>query len=288
MKLLEGRYALITGGGRGIGKAVALEFAKNGANVAVTSRTKSELDQTVKEIESYGVEGLSIPTDLSTLEGVSYSVSQYFENFERCDILVNNAGVTQFSTVIEYPIEKVQQLFNLNIMGTYAITKQILPKMIEQGGGKIIITSSVQGNEFFSSKKVAYSTSKAAVTAMGKCLQAEVGSQNIQVNVVLPGVVHTQMMEDLISWGQQMSGGDPPEALAPMYLFFASDLSSGRYKGKVINQLMLFELLPIIRSKISSIDFDINELLSSMKENLSKQRYTFFRQNKELIEFILK
>ena len=106
MKLIEGKNALITGGGRGIGKAVALEFAKNGANVAVAARTKSELEKTVGEIENHGVLGLAIPTDLSTLEGVEECAKEYFDKFKKIDILVNNAGMTDYSTVINTPIER--------------------------------------------------------------------------------------------------------------------------------------------------------------------------------------
>ena len=206
-KLLEGKYALVSGGGRGVGRAAAIEFAKHGANVGVTARTKTELDQTVDEIEKYDVKGLSIPADLSTLEGVANCAATYFKNFDECDILVNNAGITQFADLVDYPIEKVQEIFNLNIMGTYALTKEVLPKMFEHGGGKIIMMSSVQGNAVFSSKKVAYSTSKAAITAMAKCLQAEVKKQNIQVSVILGGGVQTRMYEQLVSWGATNAPG---------------------------------------------------------------------------------
>jgi len=173
-------------------------------------------------------------------------------------------------------------------MGTYAMTKEILPKMIEQGGGRIIMTSSVQGNTFFSSKKVAYSTSKGAITVMAKTLQAEVRTHKIYVSVVLPGGVQTKFVEDLTSWGQQMPEGIPPEAISPIYLFLASDLAKRRYMGKIINQHTLFELLTVVEKKIGGRDYNIDDVFKSMKENLSKVKYEQFRENKELIDFLLK
>lgn len=173
MSLLEGQNALITGGGRGIGKEVALDLASVGANVAVAARTKSELDQTVKEIEDFGIKGLAIQTDLSNLVGIQKCAEEFFNKYKKCDILICNAGMTQASPIVEFPIEKAQKLFDLNIMGYYGMVKYIVPNMIEYGGGSIIMTSSVQGNVFFLPNKVAYSASKAAITAMGKSLSTE-------------------------------------------------------------------------------------------------------------------
>lgn len=288
MKLLEGKKALVTGGGRGIGKATAIEFAKNGADVAVASRTESELNQTIKEIESYGVKGIAISVDLSTIEGVKECVNKYFETFERCDILINNAGMTHFATVVDYPLEKAVNLFNVNFISYYAMIKLILPGMIEQGGGNIILTSSPQGTVYFSSHKVAYSASKAAVMAMGKCLQNEVGRQNVRVNIILPGAIHTQMMEDLIEWGQQFPEKVPPAEIAPLYLFFASESSKRKYKGKVINQLMLNEIMSYIRAKFEIKEYEIKEIVNLMKDTLNKEQYTMLRKNQELFDFMLK
>ncbi|MFX1339314.1 MAG: SDR family NAD(P)-dependent oxidoreductase [Promethearchaeota archaeon] len=287
MKLLEGKKALITGGGRGIGRAVALEFARNGANVVVASRTENELNQTVKEIENYNVKAKAIPADLSTVDGVKKCVNKYFESFERCDILVNNAGMTHFATVVDYPLEKAVKLFNVNFISYYAMIKLILPSIIEQGGGNIILTSSPQGTVYFSSHKVAYSASKAAVMAMGKCLQNEVGRQNVQVNVILPGAIHTQMMEDLIEWGQHFPEKVSPEKIAPLYLFLASESSKRKYKGKVINHLMLNEIVNTIQTELGSKEYKIKEIIDLMKIKLNKEQYAMLRKNQELFEFML-
>ena len=288
MKLLERKQVLITGGGRGIGKAVAIEFAKNGADVAVASRTESELNQTKKEIKNYGGQCITITVDLSTIEGVKDCVTQYFKNFEQCDILICNAGMTHFSTVVDYPLEKAEKLFNLNFISYYALIKLILPKMLEQGGGNIILTSSPQGTVYFSSHKVAYSASKAAVMAMGKCLQSEVGRQNIRVNVICPGAIHTKMMEDLMEWGQHFPEKVPPEEIASVYLFLASDVSKRKYRGQVINHLMLNEIIRIIKENFGDNQFEIKELINLMEEKLNKEYFTVLRKNQEMFDFILK
>jgi 3-oxoacyl-[acyl-carrier protein] reductase len=287
MKLLKDKCALITGGGRGIGRAIALDFAKNGANVAVSSRTKEELESVVEEIESYGVRGLSIPADHSTIEGVQTCVKEYQKEFNKCDILVANAGMTHFSTVIELPLEDAVKLFNLNVIGAYTLIKEILPSMMNEKKGKILITSSVQGNIYFVNKKVAYSASKAALTALGKSLQSEVKQHNISVNVILPGAIDTRMMQYLLSQGQKSGSTYPPEYISLIYLFLASDLAKKKYQGRVINQQELFSGLHSVQEQMSYTSQNHKNALSSLKEQLNKDIYSQISRNSELGEFLL-
>jgi len=287
MKLLEGRNALVTGGGRGIGKEVALDLANSGANVAVASRTKAELDETVLEIEKFGVKSLAISVDLSTLEGVGNCAKYYFDKFNTIDILINNAGMTQVATVVEYPIEKAQKLFNLNIMGYYALVKEVVPKMIEQKSGSIIMTSSVQGNIYFPPKKVAYSASKAAVAAMGKCLSLELKSYNINVNVVTPAGVETKMAEDLRKWGQQMPITFPPEFISPAYVFLASDLAKKKYKGRIVELHTICDFLPNLQEEFGGKEIEPKELLKLSEEKIKKDQFQVLKQNSELVAFML-
>jgi len=286
-KLLKNKNALITGGGRGIGRAVAIEFAKNGANVAIAARTKVELEATLKALEPYNGKNIAIPCDLALLEGTIKCSQQYFEHFETCDILVNNAGMTQYASVIDYPLDKVQYMFNLNIMSYYAMVKHVLSKMILQKSGKIIMTSSVQGNIYFTSNKVAYATSKAAVSAMGRALHFELKSQGISVGTILPGAIETQMMQNLREMGQRSGDTVSPEEIAPIYLYLASDLPSRKYYGEPINQHYLFEILNEIKNNLVQESTEINILINSLKEKLKKVQYEIFRKNKELIEFLL-
>lgn len=287
MRLLEDKCALITGGGRGIGRAVALDFAKNGANVAVSSRTKEELERVIEEINVYGVRGLAIPADHSTIEGVQLCVKEYQKEFKKCDILVANAGMTHFSTVVDFPLEDAIKLFNLNVIGTYTLIREILPSMINEKSGKILITSSVQGNVYFGSKKVAYSASKAALTALGKSLQSEVKQHNISVTVILPGAIDTKMMEYLLSQGQKSGNVYPPEFISLIYLFLASKLAKKKFQGRVINQQDLFSGLYSVQEQMSNSSEDYKNTLNYLKERLSKDIYSLLSRNNELAEFLL-
>lgn len=287
-ELLKGRYALITGGGRGIGRAIALEFAKNGANVAITALENDELEETVREIEKFNVKGLSIPVDLTNVDGVSHVVNEFFKSFERCDILVNNAGMSYYCSMLDVSLEKAVNLFKLNLIAYYAMVKLILPKMTEQKSGNIIMTASVHGNMFFNPNQVAYSSTKAGVTAMGKCLHNELKPFNIQVNVVLPGAIHTKLFEESAKRGQITPEPISPEKIAPIYLFLASELSKKRYEGKIINQLLLFDLLPKIKEEINNSEFDIKELTKSMKSKLRRGEHKLLRKNQELIDFLIR
>ncbi|MFX0035517.1 MAG: SDR family NAD(P)-dependent oxidoreductase [Candidatus Hermodarchaeota archaeon] len=287
MKLLEEKNALVTGGGRGIGREVALDLARNGANVAVTARTKTELDQTVKHIEKFEVKGLTIPADLSTLEGVSNCAKIFFENFKSIDILINNAGMTQVASVVDYPIEMAQKMFNLNIMGYYAMLKEILPRMIEQKSGSIVMTASVQGNIYFPPKKVAYSASKAAVAAMGRCLSLEVKPYNININVVTPAGVETKFAEDLRKWAQQMPITVPPEYISPAYVFLASDLAKKKYNGIIVELHTICDFLPILQDEFTERDIDHKKLVKLAEEKIKKDQFMVLKRNSELINFML-
>ena len=288
MKLLEGKNALVTGGGRGIGREVALDFANNGANVAVCSRTKEQLDDTIQEIEKFGVKGIAISVDLSTLDGVKECAKQYFQSFDTIDILINNAGMTQVSSMVDTPIEYAQKLFNLNVMSYYALLKEVLPKMMEQKSGSIVMTSSVNGNIYFPPKKVAYSASKAAVAAMGKCLNIELKPYNINVNVVTPAGVETKMAEDLREWGQQMPITVSPEFISPAYLFLASDLAMKKYKGRVLELHTICDILPVLSEVIGVKEIELKECKVIANENLKKNQLKVFKKNTELIDFMLR
>jgi len=287
MKLLEGKNALVTGGGRGIGKAVALDLARSGANVAVAARTKAELDKITETINNFGVNGLSIPSDLSTLEGVSNCANIFFDTFDTIDILINNAGMTQVGSITDYPIEMAQKLFNLNIMGYYALVKEVAPKMIEQKSGNIVMTASVMGNIYFAPKKVAYVTSKAAVSAMAKSLSSELKQYNIIVNALTPAGVETKMAEDLRKWGQQMPITVPPEVISPAYLFLASDLAKKKYKGKIVEINKIVEFLPVLQKESGDKDLDHKELVKLAEGKIKPDQFKVLKQNSELVAFMV-
>jgi 3-oxoacyl-[acyl-carrier protein] reductase len=287
MKLLEGKNALVTGGGRGIGKAVAIDLAKNGANVAVAARTKAELDKIVEDIVKFGVKGLSIPVDLSTLKGVADGAKAFFDAFETIDILINNAGMSQVASIVDYPIEMAQKMFNLNVMSYYAMVKEVAPTMMEQKSGNIVMTASVQGNVYFPPNKVAYATSKAAISAMGKCLNLELKPYNITVSVLTPAGVETRMAEDLRKWGQQMPITVPPEFISPAYVFLASDLAKKKYRGRIVEINSICDFLPILQDELGDREFDHKELVKLAESKIKKDQFKTLKQNSELVAFML-
>ncbi|MFX1500981.1 MAG: SDR family NAD(P)-dependent oxidoreductase [Promethearchaeota archaeon] len=287
MRLLEEKNAIVTGGGRGIGREVALDLARNGANVAITARTKTELDKTKEDLEKFGVRGLSIPADLSILDDVKKCAKTYFDEFGKIDILINNAGMTQVASVVDYPIELAQKMFNLNIMSYYAMVKEVLPKMIEQKSGSIVMTSSVQGNVYFLPKKVAYSTSKAAIVAMGKCLSSELKPYNINVNVLTPAGVETRFAVDLRKWGQRMPVTVPPEFISPAYVFLASDLAKKKYKGKIIELHTICDFLPILKDEFTERELEPKELVKLSEEKIKLDQFKVLKSNSELVNFML-
>jgi NAD(P)-dependent dehydrogenase (short-subunit alcohol dehydrogenase family) len=287
MSLLEGKNAVVTGGGRGIGKAAALLFAKNGANVAIVSRSQAELDATVIDIESHYVRGLAIVADLGTEQGPPSVASSFFDHFDRCDILVNNAGMSHYTTVAEWPVEDVKRLFDLNILGTYLMCKEFAHRMVEQGAGKIIMVSSVMGNTVFAPKHVAYCASKAAVAAMGRSLQAELG-RAVQVNVILPGLIKTKLVLDMAPAGYPVNDPMEPEAIAPAFLFLASDLSN-RATGRLIDLSDVLQVMERVRTETSMLGSPgpdkLKDLVKTMK--LTPDLRATFKENKDLIDFWL-
>ncbi|MFX1389552.1 MAG: SDR family NAD(P)-dependent oxidoreductase [Promethearchaeota archaeon] len=287
MKLLEGKNALVTGGGRGIGREVALDLASSGSNVAVAARSKSELEQTVNDIKKFGVKGHAIPADLSTLDGVKWCSKNYFNEFSTIDILINNAGMTHVASVIDYPIEMAEKLFNLNIIGYYAMIKEVLPKMIEQKSGNIVMTASVHGNIYFPPNKVAYVASKAAVSAMGKALSVEVKLYNIIVNVVTPAGVETRMAEDLRKWGQQMPITVPPEFISPAYVFLASDFAKKKYKGRIVELHTICDFLPILKEEFGEKELDSKELVKLSEDKIKSDQFKVLKNISDLINFML-
>jgi len=288
MKLLEGKNALVTGGGRGIGRAVALDLARNGANVAIAARTKAELDKNVEDIMKFGVKGLSITADLSTLEGVTNCANIFFDAFDTIDILINNAGMSQVASIIDYPIELAQKMFNLNVMSYYAMVKEVAPKMIEQKRGNIVMTASVQGNIYFPPKKVAYCASKAAISAMGKCLNLELKPYNIIVNVLTPAGVETKMAEDLRKWGQQMPITVPPEFISPAYVFLASELAKKKYRGRIVEINKIIEFLPVLQDEFGDKELEHKELVKIAEEKIKIDQFKVLKQNSELVAFMVK
>lgn len=187
---LKGKVALVTGASRGIGRASALALAKVGVHVAVTARTRDELDSLVREIEAHGVKGLAVTADAASAEDVQALRSTVLNAFPQVDILVNNAGVAKYGTLLEHTVEDYDWMMNTNMRSTFLFTHAFLPGMLERRSGNIIIVSSQAGLNGFPTETV-YCATKHAQVGFAHALDHEVREHNIKVSLICPGGVNT-------------------------------------------------------------------------------------------------
>ncbi len=215
---LKDKVALITGGARGIGKAVALAYAREGAKVAICARSGEEIDATAREIQVLKTECRGWVCNVSLEESVKNLVQEIQKAYGRIDVLVNNAGVmTRPTPVNEFDVKKWDYTIAVNLRGPFLVTKEILPLMIRQKSGSIINVSSGLGRSGYANFS-AYSVSKWGLEGFTQTLAAEVRSNNIRVNSVDPGYVATKMTH---------FQGKDPDAVPEVFVFLAADESRG-------------------------------------------------------------
>ncbi|MFJ8236395.1 3-ketoacyl-ACP reductase [Ureibacillus sp. NPDC094379] len=193
---LNGKIAFITGAARGIGKATALHLAKEGVNIGLIARTESALKEVASEIESLGVKVAYAIADVSSKEQVEAAVASLTNDLGTTDILINNAGIASFAPVLEMDPEEWKKIIDVNLMGTYYVTRAVLPQLIEKNGGDIINISSTSGLGGAATSS-AYSASKFAVIGFTESLAQEVRRNNIRVSALTPSTVATDLALDL-------------------------------------------------------------------------------------------
>ena len=187
------KVAFVTGATRGIGREIAITLAKNGYNLAINYRNKNiDLEETIEQIKKYNVECLPVKGDISNFEDCEIMINEIIKKFEKIDVLVNNAGITKDGLLMRMKKEDFEQVINVNLVGTFQITKQVLPYMLKQRNGRIINLSCVVGITG-NAGQTNYSASKAGIIGFTKSLAKEVASRNILVNAVAPGFIETQM-----------------------------------------------------------------------------------------------
>ena len=215
---LKDKVALITGGGRGIGKAVALDYAREGAKLAICARTASEIEETANEIKALGTDCLAVMCDVSLEEPVSNLVKKVQDSFGRIDVLINNAGVMiRPAPIAETEVKKWDYTMAVNLRGPFLVTKATLPLMMRQKSGAIINVSSSIGRGAYANF-AAYAASKWGIEGFTQTLAAEVRSYNIRVNSVEPGYVATKLT------GYR---GSKPESVTEVFVFLATDEAKG-------------------------------------------------------------
>lgn len=209
MENLKGKKAIITGGGKGLGKATALAFAKEGINVAITGRSEKNLQETVAELKALGVNATYASFDVGNHAEVKTGIEAIIKEFGSIDILVNNAGIAAFGKFLEMDAKDWQSIMQTNVMGMYYVTREVLPHLISNKQGDIFNISStagINGNGGTS----AYSASKFAVIGLSESLMKEVRKDNIRVCTLTPSTIASQMSLDL-----GITDGDVEKVLQP-------------------------------------------------------------------------
>ena len=241
-ELLRDKVCIITGAGKGFGKAIAKKFADNGAKLALITRTQSDIDDLYREFDGNEDLFLAICGDVSDQDTVNSFVADVKSKFGRIDVLVNNAGMRFRKKFEEITLDEFSLILNVNVISIFMLCKAVMPTMVEQKAGKIINISSVVGTLGLPELS-AYATSKAAIIGLTKALSVEYGESNIQVNAIAPGFCKTSYFDNfkkqtelyeftiertpMRRWGES-------EEVANSCLFLASSLSS-YVTGDVIN-----------------------------------------------------
>ena len=235
----KGKIALITGASTGIGKATAIEFAKNKVNVVINYYSgDEEAKKVVEEIKGYGVESIAVKADVTNFDEVKQMVNTVQKKFGRVDILVNNAGIVRDRTLKNMTLDEWHAVINTNLNGVFYVTKLILPLIHE--GGRIISISSIVG-QYGNFGQCNYAATKAGILGFTKSLAKELGKKKITVNAIAPGFVKTNITKDIpllrrkiMNYMTPLKEAAEPEDIANAVVFLASD--KARYiTGSVIN-----------------------------------------------------
>ena len=210
MQNLKGKTALVTGGGRGLGKAVALALAAEGVNVAITGRNENNLKSVAAEIESKGVKSSYSVFDVTDKKQVFTSLEKLQNDFGKFDILINNAGIAAFGGILEMDDEQWEDIVKTNLFGPYYVVKAVVPGMVEKKSGDVVNISStagLKGNALTS----AYSASKFGLIGMSESMMLELRKQNIRVTTLTPSTISTDMAKTDL----KITDGNPEKVLQP-------------------------------------------------------------------------
>ncbi len=229
---LEDKVAIVTGARRGIGEAIALKLAENGAKVVVTDISKEDCQKVVEKIKDLGGEGLALKLDVTKEDEIKSAVEETKEKFGKIDILVNNAGICLLEDPTKMDLATVEKILNVNLKGLIGLTYAVLPKMVEQKYGKIVNIASIAAMVCWP-RIYTYSATKGGVIGFTKALAGAFAQSGINVNTVAPGAIETPMLDSILKeigmTREQVCQATPkgrigrPEDIANTVAFLASE-----------------------------------------------------------------
>lgn len=240
LQTLQGQVAIVTGASRGIGRAIALELARQGAKVVVNYASSSgAADDVVAEITAAGGEAIALQADVSKTEQVDTLISNVIEKFKGIDILVNNAGITRDTLLLRMKPEDWQAVIDLNLTGVFLCTRAVSKILLKQRSGRIINIASVAG-QMGNPGQANYSAAKAGVIGFTKTVAKELASRGITVNAVAPGFIATDMTSNLSNTEEilkyiPLGRYGQPEEVAGLVRFLAADAAAAYITGQVFN-----------------------------------------------------
>ncbi|MHA1340792.1 MAG: SDR family NAD(P)-dependent oxidoreductase [Promethearchaeota archaeon] len=287
--MLNGKNVLITGSGRGIGKSLALGFAKLDANIILTSRTKEQIEEVKSQIEKIGQKAIAIVADVKIYDDIKNVVDKAIENFGKIDVLINNAGFSKIKPITRLRVQEFQDMIDINVKGVYNATHAVVPHMIEQKeGGSIINTGSLAVNMALPGWSC-YAMTKSALLSFTTCLAEELKKYKIRVNTIMPNMVHTPMLHAGRTPEQiQSLNAMQPEELVPYFAFFASD-KSNRVTGQNINIEVMEKIIKIAEDlpEEEKTELSWKKIANIAESQLSINEFRMAKKNKKLVNFLL-
>lgn len=209
MESLQGKNALITGAGKGIGRALAIALAQEGVNVGLVARTEADLRNVAEELKAFNIHIAIATADVASIDSVNAAVAKVKTELGVIDILINNAGISSFGSFMELEPARWEEIVKVNLFGAYYVTRAVLPEMIDRKTGDIVNISSTAGQRG-AAVTSAYSASKFALIGLSESLMQEVRKHNIRVTTLTPSTVATDMAKDL-----KLTDGNPDKVMQP-------------------------------------------------------------------------